>query len=71
MRKVEKRLRERLKAAEKELSEVKADRERYRNFFKAKFKWFLEIHGKNQTANTEYMVQQFAEFFTRVDSFWW
>lgn len=71
MRKVERQLRERLKAAQAEIEIIKADRQRYRDYFTTKYKWFLELHGNGSTANTAFMVLDLAQFFSRVGPFYW
>lgn len=71
MRKVEKRLRERIKALEVELEKIKAERQQYRQYFIGKLRWFLELHGKGQSPDMSSLIQDFAHFMTTVESFWW
>lgn len=71
MRAVEKRLRERVKALENELAEVKDDREQYRGYWIGKMKWFLELHGNGKSPSLPWLIEDLAKLFNRVERFYW
>lgn len=71
MRAVEKRLRERIKGLEKELAEVKADRDEFRKYWAGKFRWYLELHGKGTQPNVAWLIEDMAKFFTKVQRWYW
>ena len=71
MRVVEKRLRERIKALEKELAEVKADREIFRSYFANNLKWFIELLGNQKSPSVSFLVTDTAKFLNRVQRWHW
>lgn len=71
MRKVERQLRERVKELETELSKVRADRDKFRDYIANKMKWFIEIHGKGQSPAMAYLIEDVAKFFARVECWYW
>lgn len=71
MRKIEKRLRDRIKSLEKELSEVEEDRTKYRVYYTRKFRWFIELQGKGTTPSMAWIIEDFAKFFQTVKWFNW
>ncbi len=71
MRAVEKRLREKVRELESELTTVKADREKFRKYWAHKFRWFIELQGKSSTPNMPYMIEDMAKFFQDVQWWYW
>jgi hypothetical protein len=71
MRKSEQRLRERVKELEAELDEVKADRAEFRNYLVGKMKWLIQIHGKGEGVPRAWLIEDLAQFFQRVQRWYW
>ena len=71
MRAVEKRLRERIKYLEVELGEVTVDRQKFRDYFSSKLRWFITLMGENKYADTAPMIEDLAKLLQRVKWFTW
>ncbi|MGL5936229.1 MAG: hypothetical protein ACRCZI_11485 [Cetobacterium sp.] len=69
MRAIEKKLRERVQELEKELDEVKQDREEFRDHFAKRFKWWLELIGKQQAPPMTWLIESDAKWLRRFQ--WW
>lgn len=71
MRKVEKRLREKLKQKEMEIYELYTERERFRNHFRDRFRWYIKLLGNNQYPDMKLLVEAEAKFLQTVKSWRW
>lgn len=71
MRAIEKNLRERIKFLEKELEEVKQDRQKFRDYWAHKIRWFIEIHGKGSHPDMTWLIEDMAKFLARVKWWYW
>lgn len=71
MRAIEKRLRERIKALEKELEEVKRDRQKFRDHFGERFKWFIKLLGEQKSPNLSWLIESDAKFMAYAERWWW
>ena len=71
MRAVEKRLRERIKGLEAEVESIKRDREEYREHFKRRFKWWIELHGKQEKPSLTWLIEDEAKWLRRFEWFFW
>lgn len=76
MRAVEKRLRQRLKAAEsrieelhKDLSEIRTDRNTFREHFIKRMRWWIELMGQSKHPNMPWLVEDDAKWLQRFT--WW
>lgn len=71
MRVVEKRLRERIKSLEKELDEVKRDREGFRNSLVNNLKEAIRIHGLGQYWIMPHLIETFAKNISQRNKWYW
>lgn len=78
MRAIEKRLRMRLKNAESrvqelqnELNEVRQDRQRFREHFIRRFKWWIELIGSQQTPSLPWLIEDDAKELRKFQYFTW
>lgn len=71
MRKIEKNLRERLKDREQYIEKLEQDRRIFRETFVHNFKCAIELLGKGQTWNMEYVVKTLAQQFTKFERWYW
>ncbi len=69
MRAVEKRLRERIKELEKENQEVSEDRDLFRDHFARRFRWWIELVGKQKTPNMAWLIEADAKEMRAMK--WW
>lgn len=67
----EQRLREVIKALEKDLAQVKKDRELFRQYFIQNFRCAVDLLGENKTWNMQYVVKTLAEQMTKFERFYW
>lgn len=71
MRAVEKRLRERIKNLEDELAKVKADREKFRNHFAQRFRWWIKLIGEKRTPNMSWLIESDAKVLSEFERWYW
>ena len=71
MRAIEKRLRERIKLLEEEKSAIEADRQKFRNHFALRFRWWLKMLGKNQTPSLPCLIENDAKALNNFSWFHW
>ena len=71
MRAVEKRLRERIKALEKELEDVRTDRQKFRQHFADRFKWWIKLLGDKETPNMSWLIENDAKWLRDFEWFPW
>jgi hypothetical protein len=69
MRKIERQLRERLKAVEQERDEIAEDRDVFRRHFTERFRWWVKLLGDKQSPNCSWLIEQDAKFLREVK--WW
>lgn len=53
----------------KELEEVRSDRQRFRDHFSARFKWWLELLANGNTPNMEWLVKNDSQWLQNFK--WW
>lgn len=71
MRKIEKNLRDRLKAALEENQKLRRDRELFRDHFVQRFKWWLQLMGENATPNMRDLIESDAKWLVKFERWWW
>lgn len=71
MRAVEKRLRERNKALEKELEEVKQDRQKFRDDHVNNLRTAIKIHGEGKLWNMSNLIETIARQLHAKQKFYW
>ncbi len=71
MRPVERRLRDRIKFLEEDRKEVYEDRQKFRDYFSTKLKWFIDLQGKGSVAHSGSMIENLAKLLQRVQRFSW
>lgn len=78
MRKVERRLRERIKDLEYEISELKRerndlldDRAKFRSHFIIRFKWWIELLGKVTRPDVAWLVENDAKWLQTFKKWDW
>ena len=78
MRKVERRLRERLRVSHNEeerlfaeLYKVREDREEFRKFFADYFLWYIKLLSTNNHPRMTQLIEDHAKFLQRVEWFKW
>ena len=64
-------LKEQNRQLERQLQEVKDDRQKLRDYWAKKMKWFIELHGKQQTPSTAFLIEDMSKLFSRVEYWWW
>ncbi len=69
MRAIERRLRERVKALEKDLEEVRLDRDLYREHFHTRFRWWIELIGQQKTPSLSWLIESDAKWLQKFR--WW
>ncbi len=63
------RLRLRIKELEAEVDGIKQDRKKFRDHFSRRFRWWIELVGKNSNPNKAWLIEDDAKFLKEVD--WW
>lgn len=71
MRAVEKRLRERLRAAQAELEKVKEDRAKFREFVGTNLRDCIRIHGQGEYRPMDQWIERFAKVLQRTEWWYW
>ncbi len=71
MRRVEKRLRERITELEAELAWKSKDLEAFRQHFAKRFRWWIELLGKGTGPNLPWMIEDDAKVLHKLKSWWW
>jgi len=69
MRKVERQLRERVKAVEEERDKITEDRDRFRRHFAERFRWWIKLIGEQKSPSLPYLVETDARFLHKAE--WW
>ena len=69
MRAVEKRLLERIKLLEKEVTELEEDRDRFRIHFATRFRWWVKLIGNQTTPDMAWLIEADAKEL-REFKFW-
>lgn len=71
MRAIEKKLRERIKELEGEVSILENERIKFRAHFVKRFRWWLALIGKGTNPNLTWLVEDDAKFLVNVEKWWW
>ena len=71
MRRVERILRDRIKTLEKQNAALEADRQKFRQHFIRRFKWWLQLLGDSKTPNMAWLVEDDAKELQNFESWWW
>lgn len=71
MRAVEKRLRLRIKDLESEVEKLKNDRQKFRDHFERRFKWWLSLLGEGKHPVMSWLVEDEAKFMAGVERWYW
>ena len=69
MRAVEKRLRDRINELEKSHDEAVADRDLFRDHFARRFRWWIELLGKNEKPSLPWLIEADAKQMQSMK--WW
>ncbi len=69
MRAIEKRLRERIAYLEVANRELEADRNLFRDHFARRFRWWIELLGKNETPKLAWLIEADAKEMRAMQ--WW
>ena len=71
MRKVERCLRDRIKALEAELSKVKMDREQFRAFMADDMRKMIDLCGKGQHFSSATWIERISKRMQHVEWWYW
>jgi len=71
MRKIERQLRERLKASDARVAKLESDREKFRTHFANRFRWWIELVGEGKNASAKWLIESDAKFLTEVERWFW
>lgn len=69
MRKIERRLRLRIKFLEEELQRIRLDREELRDHFVRRFKWWVKLTSTRSTPDLQWLIVDDAKVLRNLD--WW
>lgn len=69
MRAVEKRLRERIQYLEETKAEVQADREKLREHFATRFRYWIQLMGEQKTPSLPWLIEHDAKTLANLK--WW
>lgn len=71
MRAVERRLRERITELEKRTSDLEQERKKFRQHFQKRFRWWIELVGKQTGPKLSWLIEDDAQFLHTVERWWW
>lgn len=71
MRAVERRLRDRIKSLEKELIEVKADRDGFRATMTYLLRRVIELHGKGHYWSSSSLIETLSQHIAKREWWYW
>lgn len=71
MRRVERKLRERIAVLEAELEWKSKELEVFRKHFVKRFRWWIELLSKNTGPNLSWMIEDDAKVLHTLKSWWW
>lgn len=66
-----KELKEEIKELKNIIKKLEDDRSKFREYFIRKLKWFIILHGKNETPSTDYLINDMSKFLNSVERWWW
>ena len=69
MTRTERRLKERVKELEAELDEIRRDRQKFRDHFVSRFRWWIELLGKDTSPKVSWLVEDDAKWLRNLK--WW
>lgn len=64
-----KEAKEEIKELRKKLEEVEFDRQKFRNHFSNRLRWYIKLLGENKAPDMRWLVEDEARFYTKVN--WW
>lgn len=50
---------------------VEIDRDKYRDWIKFKFNWFVDIHAEGKTPTMPWLIKDMTKLFNSVQPFYW
>lgn len=65
-----KRLREEIRGLRANLSEMESDRNIYRDYCVANFKWFVKLIGEGKTPCLQYLIKEHGRLFNKAKRFY-
>lgn len=71
MRAVEKRLRQRIKYLESENESLINDRRLFREHFINRFKWWIELLGKQAKPDLKWVIEDDATWLRKFQTWYW
>jgi hypothetical protein len=71
MRAIEKRLRERIKILDEENKKLRDDRQKFRNHFENRFRFWLKLLGEQSSPSVASLVESDAKFMANVERWYW
>ncbi len=71
MRKVERELRKRLRDLEAERDKIRADREKLREHFVNRFKWWIKLLGDSETPSLPWLIEDDVKWLRRMNTWYW
>ena len=71
MRKVERVLRERVKALEEQVNDLRRDRDLFREHFHNRFKWWIKLLGDSRTPSLPWLVEDDAKWLRKFQAWYW
>lgn len=71
MRAIERTLRARVTVLEAEVRELQEDREVFREHFKERFRWWIELLGKQEKPSLPWLIESEAKWLRRFQWFAW
>lgn len=60
-----------IKVLRSEIEDLKKDREKFRNHFVERMKWYIKLLGEQKTPNMSYLVEIESKFLATVQRWFW
>lgn len=64
-------LRARIKMLENQNAALEADRQKFREHFIKRFKWWIQLLGDSKTPSMTWLIEDDAKQLRRFESWWW
>jgi hypothetical protein len=71
VRKIERRLRDRIKFLEDQNKKLEDERDKHRIYWQGKMRWFLELLAEQKTPSMIWLVEDMAKHFQRCGKWYW
>lgn len=71
MTKQERILRARIKMLENQNAALEADRQKFREHFIKRFKWWIQLLGDSKTPSMTWLIEDDAKQLRRFELWWW